>query len=135
MSMSKLDRFLTALQLKTPDRVPVSPQIHDRFAYKMLGRIGWEAVFRLHQEIGSIYYCGPLTVGVKSSPPEGWEYENRIIETDGIRVVTEDVMRTPDGSLRGKVVRGFNPKDPTISTRIEPLVKSEEDWMTFKYSG
>jgi len=132
MSMSKLERFLTAIQLKTPDMVPVSPQIHDRFAHKMLGRTGWEAVYQLHEMIGSIYYCGPLTVGVKASPPAGWEYKNRIIEEDGTRVVTEDVMRTPDGTLRGKEVRGFNPKDPTISTRIEPLVKDKEDWMTFK---
>lgn len=132
MSMNKLDRFLTALQLKTPDMVPVSPQIHDRFAYKMLGRTGWEAVFQLHQGIGSIYYCGPLMIGIKSSPPEGWGYHKRMIETGGTRVVTEDIMRTPDGTLRGKEVRGFNPRDPTISTRIEPLVKSEEDWMIFK---
>jgi len=121
MSMSKLERFLTAVQLKTPDIVPVSPQIHDRFAHKMLGRTGWEAVFQIHQRIGSIYYCGPLTVGVKSSPPEGWKYEDRIIQTDGTRVVTENIMITPEGTLRGKIVKGFNLND--LNARRAPSKK------------
>lgn len=132
MSMSKLERFLTALQLRTPDRVPVAPQIHDRFAYRMLGRTGWEAVFELHQRIGSIYYCGPLALGVKSSPSEGWDWRRKVIETSGTRVVTEDIMQTPEGTLKGKEVKGFNAIDPTISTRTEPLVKGKEDWRIFQ---
>jgi hypothetical protein len=130
--MSKLERFLAAVQLKTPDMVPVSPQIHDRFAHRMLGRTGWEAVFEIHQMIGSIYFCGPLTLGVRASLPEGWHYGRKVAEVSGTKVVTEDIMRTPEGTLRGKEVRGFNPKDPTISTRIEPLVKSREDWRIFQ---
>lgn len=128
LPMNKLERFLTAVQLKTPDMVPVSPLIHDRFAHKMLGRTGWEAVFELHQNIGSIHFRGPLGVGVRVTLPEGWEYGGKDISTDGTRTVTEDFIRTPEGTIKGKTVRGFNPNDPTISTRIEPLVKSKEDW-------
>jgi hypothetical protein len=76
--------------------------------------------------LGRYTTADQLTVGVKSSPPEGWKYEDRIIQTDGTQVVTEDIMITPEGTLRGKIVKGFNPNDPMISTRIEPLVKSEE---------
>jgi len=132
MPMSKLDRFIAAVKLKVPDMVPVSPLIHDRFAYKMLKRIGWEAAFELHQQIGSIHFRGPLGVGVVSHLPEGYEYRQEVVETDGVRHVIEDTLVTPEGTIRGKVVRGFNPRDPTISTRIEPLVKKREDWMIFK---
>jgi len=130
--MDKLERFLTAVRLKMPDMVPVSPLIDDRFSNKMLGRTGWEPAFELHQKIGSIHFRGPLGVGVNASLPEGWEYGGEVMREGGTRVVTGDFIRTPEGTIRGKTVRGFNPKDPTISTRIEPLVKSREDWEVFR---
>jgi hypothetical protein len=132
VSMDKLERFLTAVQLKTPDTVPVSPLIHDRFAHRMLGRTGWEPVFELHQRIGSTHFRGPLGVDVRASQPDGYEYDYEIKESDGARVVTEETLRTPDGTLKGRTVKGFNPNDPTISTRLEPLIKGKEDWAIYR---
>jgi len=130
--LKKLERFLTAVQLKTPDAVPVSPLIHDRFANKILGRTGWEPVFELHQRIGSIHFRGPLGVGARAILPEGWEHGYRTIGTEGTKILTEDSIRTPEGTIRGKNVKGFNPNDPTISTRIEPIVKGKDDWEIFR---
>jgi len=130
--MDKLERFLTAVRLKTPDMVPISPLIDARFANKVLGRTGWKPVFELHQMIGTTHFRGPLGVGVIAPLPEGWERGGEVIREGGTRMVTGDFIRTPEGTIRGKTVRGFNPKDPTISTRIEPLVKSRGDWGIFR---
>ncbi|RLE87927.1 MAG: hypothetical protein DRJ49_05760, partial [Thermoprotei archaeon] len=60
--MSKKERFLVALRREIPDMVPVSPLIHNRFAYTTLGKTGWRAVFEIHQMIGSIYFRGPTSI-------------------------------------------------------------------------
>ncbi|MEM2886250.1 MAG: hypothetical protein QXF24_09200 [Thermoproteota archaeon] len=36
--MGKIERFMVAVELKTPDStLPVSPPIHDRFSFRVLG--------------------------------------------------------------------------------------------------
>ena len=78
--MTKKEGFLAAVRGDTPDVVPVAPLIHQRFAHKMLGRQGLEAVFEVHQMIGSVHHRGPLGVGVRSSLPEGYGETSREIE-------------------------------------------------------
>jgi len=139
--MNKKERFLAAVQRKTPDIVPVSPLIHNRFAYRTLGEIGWKPVFELHQRIGSIHFRGPLGVGISETLPEDigvqavfhedLSYKDQVVEQQGSRVVSERIMTTPEGTLRGKWVRGFNPSDPTIGVCIDPLIKTPEDWRIF----
>jgi len=129
--MKNKERFLTAVQGKTPDVVPVSPLIHDRFAYRTLGKTGWKPVFELHQSIGSIHFRGPLGVDVIAELPEEWSLQEKVIERKGPKEVSEHVMQTPEGLLRGKWVRGFNPSDPTIGVCIEPLIKQAGDWHVY----
>lgn len=62
--MNKKERFLTAVRGEVPDLVPVAPLIADRFAYKLLGRTGWRAVFETHEIIGSTYFLGPTGMHV-----------------------------------------------------------------------
>lgn len=132
MSMTKKERFLTAVKRKIPDVVPVSPLIHRRFAYKTLGEADWKAVFKVHQMIGSIHFRGPIGVGVKAELPEGWAWKVRLIEQEGVRKVYEHVIETPLGKLIGKYVVGFNPKDPMVGTWKERLVKDAQDWEIYK---
>jgi uroporphyrinogen-III decarboxylase len=130
--MTKRQRFLTAVGGGVPDKVPVAPLIHDRYAHKMLGRSGWRAVFEVHQMIGSVHYRGPLGVGLRSSMPDGYAEEIRELErsADG-RVLKEWVVRTPERTMRGEIVEGVIPDDPLVYRTVEYPVKSREDWLAY----
>lgn len=130
--MTKKERFMTALKRGVPDVVPVAPLIHHRFAHKVLGRWDWKAVFEVHQMLGSIHFRGPLSVGVRSSLPEGYGEEWHEVERspDG-RVMIEWLIRTPKRTLKGKIIKGMIPNDPLVSKTVEYPVKSVEDWLAF----
>ena len=127
--MTKKERFLAAVRREVPDVVPVAPLIHGRFAHKMLGRADWKAVFEVHQMIGSIHFRGPLWVSVEWALPDGWGWEEHVVERhpDG-RVVTEIIIRTPTRTMVGKHVSGMIPHDPLVGKTVEYPVKSPEDW-------
>ena len=113
--MTKKERFLAAVRGEAPDVVPVAPLIHCRFAHKVLGRSDWQAVFEVHQRIGSVHHRGPVGVGVRSSLPDGYGSETRELERapDG-RVTSEWLIHTPKRTLRGKTVSGMIPHDPLV---------------------
>ncbi|UCH36088.1 MAG: hypothetical protein JSV65_06960 [Armatimonadota bacterium] len=131
--MTRKQRFMTALRGGVPDMVPVSPLIHNRYAHAVLGRTGWEAMFEVHQMIGSIHHRGNGHIGVKIRMPEGYRHETTDIERspDG-RVTTETLWHTPYGTLRSRETRGMIPHDPMVGKTVEYYVKSEEDWKTYR---
>jgi hypothetical protein len=120
-----------AIQGKIPDIVPVSPLIHNRFAYRILGKVGWKPVFELHQNIGSIHFRGPLGVYVSANLPEAWTYKDRVIKQQGQKIIRERKLETPEGSLKEKWITGFNSSDPTITVCQEPLIKKPDDWRIY----
>lgn len=127
--MTKRERFMTTLQRGIPDVVPVAPLIHSRYAHRLLGRSDWRAVFEVHQMLGSIYFRGPLGVGVSVQMPEGWEYGRRVVSTEPSgRVISEIILKTPKRVLLGKHISGMIPHDPLVGKTVEYPVKSHADW-------
>lgn len=130
--MTKKARFMTAVRGGVPDVVPASPLIHDRFAHKVLGRTGWQAMFEVHQMVGSIHHRGNGHVGVEIAWPDGYHRQTREVERrpDG-RVTTETIWRTPHGVLRSRETRGMIPHDPVVAKTVEPFIKGEDDWRVY----
>ncbi|MCS7254730.1 MAG: uroporphyrinogen decarboxylase family protein [Armatimonadota bacterium] len=127
--MTKRERFMTALCCGIPDVVPVAPLIHSRYAYKLLGRADWRAVFEVHQMLGSICFRGPIGVGVLVQMPEGWEYSRSVVSTEpNGRLISEIILKTPKRTLLGKHVSGMIPHDPLVGRTVEYPVKSKDDW-------
>jgi uroporphyrinogen-III decarboxylase len=126
--MNKKERFLTAIHGEIPDIVPVAPLIHDRLAYKLLGRTGWKAVFEIHQIVGSIWFRGPLGVRFDVDWTCGWGEKTRLIKEEGFRKIYEHVIETPYGALSSKVVHGIIPSDPDLQRTLEYYIKTERDY-------
>ncbi|MEM1990896.1 MAG: uroporphyrinogen decarboxylase family protein [Candidatus Bathyarchaeia archaeon] len=129
--MKNKERFLTAVRGETPDIVPVAPLIHNRFACKLLGRVGWKAVFEIHQMIGSIWFRGPLGIHFNVEWPHGWGEKTRLIEEMGTRKVYEHVIETPYGNLVSKVIYGIIPSDPALQRTVEYYIKTEDDYKVY----
>ncbi|MGC9317354.1 MAG: uroporphyrinogen decarboxylase family protein [Armatimonadota bacterium] len=129
--MTRKQAFLTALRLETPDVVPVSPLIHHRYADTLLGRHDWRAVFEVHQRLGSTHFRGPIGVGCRAVGESEWTTERRLLEEEGARRVTEEIISGPEGTLRAVEVQGMIPHDPMTSKRTEYPVKTPEDWQVF----
>ena len=128
--MTKRQRFMTAVRGEVPDLVPVSPLIHNRYAHAVLGRTGLQAMFEVHQMVGSIHHRGNGHIGVNIRMPEGYRHESREIEHDPDgRTTTETLFHTPYGSLRSRETHGMIPHDPTVGKTVECYIKGEEDWM------
>ena len=128
--MTNKQRFLAAVRGETPDVVPVAPLVHCRYADKVLGRSDWRAVFEVHQMVGSVHHRGPLSVGLRSSLPDGYSRESRELERspDG-RVVCESITRTPSHTLTARSVAGMIPEDPLVGKTVVCPVKCREDWL------
>jgi len=129
--MNKKERFLTALLREIPDVVPVSPLIHDRFAYSVLRRTGWRAVFQVHQMVDSIYFRGPTGKGWFIDWPEGFSIKTFTKKENG-RTIIEHWVRTTMGSLKQVDVVGFNPQDPVVYKTVEHFIKTERDYEAYK---
>lgn len=130
--MTKKERFLAAVRGGVPDVVPVAPLIHCRYAHEVLGRSDWEAVFEVHQMIGSVHHRGPIGVGMQSSLPDGYGTETREVErSDTGRITSEWIIRTPQRTMRGRQVRGMIRHDPLVHITEEFPVKTPEDWRAY----
>lgn len=129
--MTKKQAFLGALRGEQPDVVPISPLIHCRYAHKLLGRSDWRAVFEVHQELGSTHYRGPLGVGLKTSLPDGYEFQEEVVRREGPHRVTQATLRTPLGALTQTAEVGMIPRDPLVGKTTEYLVKEPKDWEIF----
>lgn len=126
--MNNKERFLAAVRGEVPDRVPVAPLIHDRFACKLLGRTGWKAVYEVHRMIGSIWFRGPLGVGFDVDWPSGFSTNYKLAYEEGTRKTYEHIIDTPIGRLSSKVMYGMVPSDPALQRTIERFVKTEKDY-------
>lgn len=126
--MTRKEAFLTALRLETPDRVPVAPLIHCRYANERLGRSDWRAVFEVHQDLGSTHFRGPIGVSFSTVGESPYSSESRLLEQQGTRRTTETIYRGPEGELRAIDVVGMIPHDPLTNKRTEYPVKRVEDW-------
>jgi hypothetical protein len=131
--MTNKQRFMTAVRGGMPDMVPVSPLIHNRYAYAVLGRTGLEAMFRVHQMIGSIHHRGNGWVGVRIALPDGYREETIEIarDADG-RTTLQTLWHTPYGTLRSREVWGAIPHDPHVGKTIEYCIKGEDDWRLYR---
>ncbi len=126
--MTRKEALLTVLAGGIPDRVPVTPLIHMRYAHQVLGRSDWRAVFELHQRLGSTDFRGMCGVGVSTQMPDGYERTSELrTEADG-RTITTSALRTPGGVLTGEHVIGMIPHDPMVGKKTVYEVKDTADW-------
>ncbi len=113
--------------------IPVSPNIHDRYANKVLGRTGVDAWFKVHQMLGSIHHRGEATVDLQISLPEGWSSDSSGISCAPTgRTTTESRIQTPYGTLTSKTVWGAIPHDPLTSKITEYYIKDPDDWRIYQ---
>lgn len=129
--ISKKERFLKAVRREIPDMVPVAPLIHDRFAYTVLRKVGWRAVFQVHQIVDSIYFRGPTGKGWRVDWSGGFSTAVTT-KKEGKKTLVEHCIKTPMGFISQKEVIGFNPKDPVASRTIEYFIKTENDYEVYK---
>jgi len=131
--MTNKQRFMIAVAGGVPDMVPVSPLVHNRYAHAVLGRTGWEAMFEVHQMLGSIHHRGNGHIGVDIRMPQGYRHETKEIErtSDG-RTTTEHLWHTPYGTLRSRETLGMIPHDPIVGKTTEYYIKGEEDWKIYR---
>ena len=130
--MTRKEAFLTALRLETPDVVPVAPLIHCRYANEILGRTDWQAVFEVHQMLGSTHFRGPIGVGYGAKGQSPWRSETRVLKEDGPHRVEETIISGPGGSMTAVDTRGMIPHDPICHKRTEYPIKGPDGWRMFK---
>jgi uroporphyrinogen decarboxylase len=126
--MTRKQAFMAVLRGEEPDRVPVSPLIHHRFANVVYGRTDWRACFEVHQALGSTHYRGPIGLGAGGSAPDGYEYREEVVSRDGPHLVTRASYYTPLGDLRQTHASGMIPHDPLVGKTTEYFVKQPRDW-------
>ena len=130
--MKPKQRFLAAVRREIPDKVPVAPLIHHRYAHKALGRTDWKAVYEVHRDLGTVHHRGPLYVDLNYEMPEGYSVESQVVEEQGPRKATRQIMHTPKGDLESIVVSGFAPNDPIISKPVQYAVKERSHWDIYR---
>lgn len=134
--MTPKRRFLAAVKREIPDIVPVAPLINQRFANKVLSRIGWKAVFDVHQMIGSIFFRGPLGINFKlksaSQPIDLYSPGRDLVEETGAKKTYSEIISTRKGKLTASSIEGLIPEDPLVGKRLEYFVKSSSDWEIYK---
>ena len=130
--MTNKQRFMAAVRGEVPDVVPVSPLIHDRYAHAVLGRTGLQAMFEVHQMVGSIHHRGNGHVGVNLRMPEGYRHETTEVERrPNGRGTTQTLWHTPYGTLRSRETRGMIPHDPIVARTTEYYIKGADDWKIY----
>ena len=129
--MTPRERFLAAVRREEPDRVPVAPLIHCRYAHTVLGRTDWRAVFEVHQKAGSIAFRGPQGVGCRVEWPDGWRHESRVVQDGSGGTVTESRIITPHGTLTQKHIAGMIPHDPITGKTVEYYIKDHDDYRVY----
>lgn len=129
--MTPKQRFLAALQLGTPDVVPVSPLIHCRYAHARLGRADWQAVLQCHREIGSCHFRGPIGIGFDCDTPEGFHYSSEVLLDAPPHRITRTTLHSPLGTLTSTHEQGTIRRDPLVGKTTEYYVKQPEDWKVF----
>ncbi len=131
--MTSKDRFLTAIQNKVPDQVPVSPDISNYIPARMSGLPFWKIYFTDELPLWRAYLMAAdyfkldMWIGsclsLPTIPRGRVEIEHRIVEVavDG-SALRRTLYRTPDGELTEEEVC-FAGEPPT---RRERLIKDLE---------
>ncbi len=129
--MNNRERFLASVRREVPDMVPVAPLIHDRFACKLLGRTGWEAVFEVHKMVGSTWFRGPLGISFDVDWPSGWGRETHVVE-EGARKIRTQIIKTPTGTITSEEIGGMVPSDPALIRTVKHLVETDKDYEVYR---
>lgn len=129
MGMTKRENILAAIRGEVPERVPVSPTIHWRFAEKLLGSYHWKDVIEVHRRVGSTAsYRLPVSIGPNSDYDPRWGMETRVLKDDGIEKTYERKISNHKGELTTIQTIGFDSADPTLGFAKEYFVKEPKDW-------
>jgi hypothetical protein len=127
--MTHRERLETALDLGTPDQVPVTWELVGRCALAFTGDGGWRGQCDAHRLVGSsIFNLQGVGPQVWSELPAGYARESEEMgEDDGWRVAENRIV-TPSGTLREHVKYGGLAHDPSLSRRVRSFVQDHEDY-------
>lgn len=127
--MTGKERLLCALELGTPDRVPVTWELVDRCALAFTGRTGWQAQCDAHRMIGSaIFNLQGVGPSEQCSLAAGYSDETVEVGMEGRWRVFERRITTPKGGLTARTLHGGMPNDPLIHKITEMLIKTRDDY-------
>ncbi len=138
--MTSKERFLTAIQNKIPDRVPVTPDISNYIPVARRGGPFWEVYFEGAEPLWKLYIdaaeyfgldmwigsCSGVPV-VADGPEPRIELKSAADRDAMIRVTT---WETPDGTLVAEDIC-FRREPPTHRTRI--IKNLETDWPKYRH--
>lgn len=127
--MTKRERLLAAIRGGVPDVVPVSPNIHWRFAHKLLGRYHWKDILEVHRQVGSIFsWRPPISIGPASDYDPRWGMETRLVNKNGTERTYERIIRNRKGELKAVHSIGFDANDPTLGFTRKYFVTDSSQW-------
>jgi hypothetical protein len=127
--MTHRERLLTALDLGTPDQVPVTWELVGRCAHALTGDPGWRGQCDAHRLIGSsIFNLQGVGPEVQYEPSPGFRVESEELGLDEGWHVVESRIVTPSATLRERTKHGGLPHDPLVSRRVEAFVKARSDY-------
>jgi len=127
--MTKRERLLTAIAGGTPDVVPVSPNIHWRFAERLLGRHHWKDIFEVHDLVDSIFsWRPPISIGPNSDYDCRWGMDMRLVAENGTEKTYERKISNDRGTLTAVHGIGYDPNDPTLGFTRKYFVTQPGQW-------
>lgn len=127
--MTQRERLQCALELGTPDQVPVTWELVGRCAHAFTGDAGWRGQCEAHRMVGSaIFNLQGVGPGVQIDYGPGFTHESRDLGTDDGWQVSESRIITPSGTLTQTTKHGGLPHDPLLHKRVEDYVKTRDDY-------
>lgn len=127
--MTQKERLLCALELGTPDHVPVTWELVDRCALALTGRTGWKAQCDAHRLIGSAIF-NLQGVGARSrcELAPGYSDETVDLGREGSWQVRERRLTTPRGTLTARTLHGGLAHDPLVHKTTKMLIETRDDY-------
>ena len=127
--MTHKERLQCALELGTPDHVPVTWELVDRCALAFTGRTGWQAQCDAHRMIGSaIFNLQGVGASERCELAPGYSDETVDAGAEGPWRVRERRIVTPKGTLTARTLHGGMKHDPLIHKITEMLIKTRDDY-------
>ena len=127
--MTHRERLLTALDLGTPDQVPVTWELVGRCAHALTGDGGWRGQCDAHRLIGSsIFNLQGIGPEVRHEAVPGFAAESETLGAEDGWQVGEHRLVTPSGTLQQRTKHGGMKHDPLVHKRVESFVKTRADY-------
>lgn len=133
IEMTSKERMLTAMVNKTPDKVPVSPDISNMIPAKLTGKPFWDIYYYQDPPLWKAYIDAVeyfdfdgwfWHVGLEDNPDDKRVFKDEIISRNDNQMTVRTYCKTPPGELwKDTIYRKDNP--PVIKTGFIKDLKKE----------